>query len=543
MDDLKRQLLFHLVMLWRRRWLALGIAWPICLIGWLAVAMLPSKYLATARIYVDTETLLSPLLKGIAVDVDMNQQVEVMQRTLLSRPNLQKVVRSTDLDLVAGAPEQEDRLLKQLSVDTAIKSQGIHNLFTVEYTNADPVLARSVVQSLLNIFVESNLGSSRRDMNQAQRFIDERIKDYERQLKEAEQRLADFKRKNPDLTQGAATVAARLEAAKLRLVEIKGQLDDATTRRVALHAELDRVPQFLEVDTAPQVVIENGGARPNDLEARIAEVQKLLVDLSLRYTDQHPDVVSAKRMLADLLQQQQTAGDSAPKDAGPVRVAGAPRAASKQKISNMVYEQLQLKLVEVESDVRTAERRLAEQQAEVSRIKDLSKSAPAVEAEFASLNRDYGVLRKSYDELLSRREAAKLSSSVDSDSQKVQFRIIDPPETPMVPISPNRPLLMSIVLVAGIGVGSAAALLLARMEDCFGTVQSLRDAFTLPVLGSISVNATVSRPSHRLARAATFAISGIGLLLVYSGALFMHLYRTPILRFLDPVIQPLRQII
>jgi polysaccharide chain length determinant protein (PEP-CTERM system associated) len=543
MDDLKRQLLFHLVMLWRRRWLALGIAWPICLIGWLAVAMLPSKYLATARIYVDTETLLSPLLKGIAVDVDMNQQVEVMQRTLLSRPNLQKVLRSTDLDLVARRPEQEDRLLKQLSVDTVIRPQGVHNLFTVEYTNADPVLARSVVQSLLNIFVESNLGSSRRDMNQAQRFIDERIKDYERQLKEAEQRLADFKRKNPDLTQGAATVAARLEAAKLRLVEIKGQLDDATTRRVALHAELDRVPQFLEVDTAPQVVIENGGARPNDLEARIAEVQKLLVDLSLRYTDQHPDVVSAKRMLADLLQQQQTAGDSAPKDAGPVRVAGAPRAAGKQKISNMVYEQLQLKLVEVESDVRTAERRLAEQQAEVSRIKDLSKSAPAVEAEFASLNRDYGVLRKSYDELLSRRESAKLSSSVDSDSQKVQFRIVDPPETPMVPISPNRPLLMSIVLVAGIGVGSAAALLLARMEDCFGTVQSLRDAFTLPVLGSISVNATVNRPGHRLARAATFAISGISLLLVYSGALFMHLYRTPILRFLDPVIQPLRQII
>ena len=77
--------------LWRRRWLVLGIAWPICLAGWIAVALLPSKYVATARVYVDTETLLSPLLKGMAVDVDMNQQVEVMQRTLLSRPNLQKV--------------------------------------------------------------------------------------------------------------------------------------------------------------------------------------------------------------------------------------------------------------------------------------------------------------------------------------------------------------------------------------------------------------------------------------------------------------------
>src|SRR5215468_9201667 len=146
MQDLKQQVLFHLVMLWRRRWLALGLAWPICLVGWLVVAMMPSKYLATARIYVDTETLLSPLLKGIAVDVDMNQQVEVMQRTLLSRPNLQKVLHATELDLLTATPEDEDRLLKRLAAETAIKPQGVHNLFTVEYVNRDPALARSVVQ-------------------------------------------------------------------------------------------------------------------------------------------------------------------------------------------------------------------------------------------------------------------------------------------------------------------------------------------------------------------------------------------------------------
>src|SRR5262249_39378088 len=143
-----------------------------------------------------------------------------------------------------------------------------------------------------------------------------------------------------------------------------------------------------------------------------------------------------------------------------------------------------------------------EQQAEVDRIAGLSRSAPAIEAQFASLNRDYGVLRKSYDELLSRRESAKLSSSVDSDSQKVQFRIIDPPETPIIPVAPNRPLFISIVLVAGIGVGCAAALLLAHLDDCFGTVQSLRDAFPLPVLGSISISPAASRSRRRIAPAA-----------------------------------------
>src|SRR5262249_55078152 len=155
----------------------------------------------------------------------------------------------------------EDRLLKRLAAETAIRPQGVHNLFTVEYVNRDPALARSVVQALLNIFVESNLGSSRRDMDQAQRFIDERIGDYETEIKAAEQRLAEFKRQHPDLSQGATTVAARLEAAKLRVTDIKSQLDDTSTRRAALNTELEKVPQFLEVDAAPQVVIDNGSGR------------------------------------------------------------------------------------------------------------------------------------------------------------------------------------------------------------------------------------------------------------------------------------------
>jgi polysaccharide chain length determinant protein (PEP-CTERM system associated) len=313
------------------------------------------------------------------------------------------------------------------------------------------------------------------------------------------------------------------------------------TRRIALQAQLGRVPQFLEVDAAPQVVIENGGRNPSELELRVAQVRKSLDDLQLRYTDQHPDVIAAKRMLADLLKQQKAAGPGASAST-PATVGGSPRG-GKQKISNTVYEQLQIKLVEVESDVSTLQRRLAEQQAEVDRIVGLSQSAPAIEAQFVSLNRDYGVLRKSYDELLSRRESAKLSSSVDTDSQKVQFRIVDPPETPIVPIAPNRPLFISIVLVAGIAVGSAVALLLARLEDCFGTVQSLRDAFALPVLGGISVSSAVARPRHRMAPAATFAITSAALIVVYSGALFLQFYRDPALQFLGPLIQPLRQLI
>src|SRR5215468_9370618 len=121
MRDVRHQVLSYLLMLWRRRWLALAITWLVCLAGWTGIYLIPSKFLATARIYVDTETLLAPLLKGMAVDVDMNRQIDVMQRTLLSRPNLEKVLRMTDLDLTVKTAAQREALSKQLANDVAIK--------------------------------------------------------------------------------------------------------------------------------------------------------------------------------------------------------------------------------------------------------------------------------------------------------------------------------------------------------------------------------------------------------------------------------------
>ncbi|HEX5327713.1 MAG TPA: hypothetical protein VFW75_13675, partial [Acetobacteraceae bacterium] len=149
---------------WRRRWLGVAIAWIICLGGWAVISQLPDQYQANARIYVNTDAVLTPLLKGLAVDSSPEARLRVLQSTLVSRPNIQTLISKTDLDLAVTGPAQRDALARQLMNNISVKPDAKLNLFSIQYSNANPKLARDVVQTLLTIFEESATGGNRRDM-------------------------------------------------------------------------------------------------------------------------------------------------------------------------------------------------------------------------------------------------------------------------------------------------------------------------------------------------------------------------------------------
>ena len=188
MNEIITEVLSYAKAMWRYRWLSLIIAWAVSITGWIFVILLPDKFESEARIYVDTGSLLAPLLKGIAVENNLDQEVTIMQRTLLSRPNLEQVMRMNDLDLTATEPDEVEAMLAGLARDISITAQ-TKNLFSIAYSHTNPRQAQSVVQSILTIFVENNLGESRTDMESARGFIEKQIAEYERQLRQAEQRL------------------------------------------------------------------------------------------------------------------------------------------------------------------------------------------------------------------------------------------------------------------------------------------------------------------------------------------------------------------
>jgi polysaccharide chain length determinant protein (PEP-CTERM system associated) len=510
MDDIRELITAKAAAMWRRRWLGALVAWLVCLVGWAVVMNLPNRYESSARIYVDSETLLRPLLKGLAVQTDLASQVDYMQRTLLSRPNLDSVIRMTDLELQATSPEKRESMITSLEKKITVAAEGkAKNLFSVSYEGESPPLTLSVVQSLLTIFVESNLGANRTDMDQARKFIEGQILDYERQLKAAEARLANFKVANLGIL-ASGNYTATVDQARGRLGEVKAQIEDTKVRRESLRQEMASVTPYLDLNAGTQVIV--GGEA--DLETRIQEAQRTLDGLQQRYTPQHPDVIGTKRLLEGLKKLQ------AEEDRNPPPRPRNRASAVRQSMPNPVYEQLKLRLVEIEGDLVSLERRAQDQQGEVKRLEQLSKTAPAIEAQYA-----YDVIKRNYEELVNRRESARMAQEVDAKSNKIQFKVIDPPQLPLKASSPNRPLFMSMVLLAGLAVGCLFAFVLGQLDDTFASPVRLREAFDLPVLGAITLVATAREQRRGWFRSASFAAACIALIVAYVGLIVMQLGR------------------
>jgi len=467
---------------WRHKWLGVATAWLVCTAGWIGVALVPTKYESSARVYLNADPLLTPLLRGLAADTDPTRQLDFMQRTLLSRPNLEQLVRLTDLDLGVTNAEQKEALFKRLAADISVAPVTL-NLLTLSYRDQDPNTAKNVVQSLLTIFAEKTAGSSRADMDNAQRFLDSEITSYRDQLRAAEKRRAELAQQYPDIVSNKSPDAgatgdesvSRLDQARTAVGRLKLELADGITKRDALQKELAAVPPMISVDRAPQVVVTGGRLSPVD--ERLQELRRNLDSMLLKYTDDHPDVKAAKKQMAQI----ESEGAKSSSGTGKPGAGGT----TKGEIANTVYEQIKVRVVDAEAAVAAVQRRLDEARLDQERIEKVAASAPGVLVQAQDLDRDYSILKRNYQELVARREATQIANAADTKTEKIQFRIVDPPQVPILPAAPNRPMLVSMVLLFGIGGGIAVPLALTQIDRSFATIGQLRN-LGLPILGSVS---------------------------------------------------------
>lgn len=489
---------------WRQRWLLIASAWAVCIVGWTGVYMVPDSYESSGRLYVDADAILTPLLHGLAIDTATANQLDIMQKTLLSRPNLEKLISTTELNLSVNTPQQKEQLVKELGRELSISSEG-RNLFVVTYRDKDPRRARDVVAGLINIFMERATSSNRSDMENAQKFLNQQIASYEAQLRAAEQRRAEFRRKYIDILPLESNGGvSRLDSARVSVRSLDADLQDAFAKRTALQEEARLTPQVLPVGTVSGGVFGTPSG-PDPLAAAEAK----LAELRSRYTDRHPDVIIARQLVASL------------KAAPPVELkhgtAAPTPTAGRGAVANPVYEQVKLRLVEAESTISALQGRLDTAKKDLARMEELARAAPQVEAESEDLDRGYNVLRKNYEELLARRESSNITAAADAGADKVRLRIIDPPQVPISPAAPNRLLLLSAVLLAGLGAPVGLAILLSQTDRSISDLGRLRQ-LGYPILGAVSLmRAPVNRSS---AYTQTLAMgTSLLLLLVIYGAL------------------------
>ncbi len=523
MNEVYAKFISYLNSIWRRRWYVIAISWFLCGAGWTFVASMPDKYDSHARIYVDMDTMLGPLMRGLAVQTNLFQQIDVMHRTLLSRPNLEKVILMTDLDLGVHTDEARETLIESLRQRIRLRQQG-QNLFNVAFSDTDPAMAKRVVQAVLQIFVEGNLGASRKDMDSARRFLDDQIRDYEQQLAEAETRLADFKRKNMGFLPGGGNYYSQMQRMRAQIEKSAGQLDEAVSLRDELSQQLTNVPEFQEVQNTNSVLsgaIENPGTGPqSETQIRILEIEAAIDELLTRYTRKHPDVAAAQRRL-DALNKQLDIENASAAPTQNLAVGNEPSTAQAAPqvslIPSPVHEQIKLQIVQQEATIAALQRRLAKEREEAEKWSNMAGLVPRVEAELTRLDRDYEIVKRNYEQLRERKESAKLAQDLETKAQKVQFRVIDPPKVPIKPSGPNRPLFLTIVLLAGVAGGIGFAFVLVQINSTFTNIQALREKFTLPVLGSVSAIMS-TRERRRLTREHSgFAFVAVSLIIAFGG--------------------------
>jgi polysaccharide chain length determinant protein (PEP-CTERM system associated) len=463
--------------IWHRRWIGLGVAWLAAVIGVAVVYRIPERYEASARVYVDTESLLRPLLAGLAIQPNLDQQVALMSRTLISRPNVEKLVRMADLDLRSGSGSEREELIDSISKSIRLEGNVAANLYVISYRDASPNQARRVVQSLLTIFVESSLGDKRQDTQTAVKFLDDQIKNYEQNLQAAENRIKDFKLKymgvasnsqGQDYFGRVSLLNSQIESARVELQSAE-QARDSYKRELAGEQPVF-LPEPTEAPTREAVP---------EIDARLDAAKRDLDVLLRKYTEQHPDVAATQKLIAQL-QEERTAELDARRKANTGRKTQTP------VDQNPVFQQMKISLADAEAAVASARAKLAGLESQQRTLKGQAQLVPQVEAEYTQLNRDYEVQKATYQSLLSRRESATMGKDMQ-DTTGAQFRVIDPPRVSSQPVAPNRLGLLAIALGFSILAGVFASLAASQLMPTFHEARSLREITKRPILGMVSM--------------------------------------------------------
>ena len=491
MNEFINQFVSYANSVWRRRWYALIVAWLVCVAGWLAVERVPDRYTASAWVYIDTESMLRPLMRGIAADLDasMEAQIGLIRQTLLNRLNVEQIVRETDMDLAARTPAALEAIIASLQARLELGASPRDNLFSISFVDSNPQQAYRVVQAALDLFVESNLGANREELAVTQQFLNDQIDGLEQQLREQESGLTEFELENRGYLPGTQNFEMRLQAAADELTRLRQERDRTAEERDRLDEELAHLLNGLrtgEASLSPQAL-------------RVEELERQLEEMQLVYTPQHPEVILTERLLERERERLAQGGGSAASE-------GSPAA-----------EQLRAMIRRQDVAVTAYDQRIDAQEAAIVELRALIEQTPEVLAEHARLERRVAVVRENYSALVGRREQARFAEQLDTRTDAVQFRIVEPPSVPVAPSGPDRFLLRSGVLVGGIIAGIGFALVLGLLSNVVSSTQQLTRVADRQVLGSISYVQLGPGHAKRAAELVSFALALVVLGGAYAG--------------------------
>ncbi|HEY5710629.1 MAG TPA: XrtA system polysaccharide chain length determinant [Allosphingosinicella sp.] len=479
MDGLYDQLRIALHQVWRRRWLAMAVAWSIAVLGWLVIALIPNSYESKARLFVQMQSIL-PNQVGITPD-ERNNQLLRLKQTLTSNENLVRVVRRSDLNsLVASDRDMagvvsglRTRITITAQPDGALEIKATSNISG--FSNAQNArTAATTVQGLIDLFVEQNLAGDRRETGQSLQFLDQELRRRELALQEASQRRVEFEQRFSVLP-GTGSITDRMATAQTELAGLEQQIAAAQGGLNSMRAQLAATPQTIAG------VGDSNSTASGQLAALEGQVNQ---NLARGWTESHPDIVAARQQIARLRPY----------------AAAERRSGNTGGMSNPSYVSLRAMMSEREAQLAAATARRNQLQSDLGQLSSRQSTEPGLAATQERLTNDYNVLKQQYDTLLASREQVRLRSDVQRSTSPINVNVVEPPSVPSVPAFPNRPIFLTLILAFAFGAGAAAAFVAGQLQTTFPTPQRLIQVTGLKVLGTVSEVVTAAERFRRRKR-------------------------------------------
>lgn len=539
MQEILAQVFSYVWGVWRHRWLALVIAWVIAIGGWIWVWQLPESYVATAKVYVDTNSLLGPLFTGLTIKPDTADRIGLLSRTLLNRPNLEKLMRMTDLDLQVTTLKEKDKLLSELQNSISLwGGQQDRSLYSIRVQDPDRETAKRIAQALITVFVESSLSGKREDTSGSLGFLDDQIEAYEERLIAAETRIANFKQQNVTILGSAGGYYSNLNNEKSKLKQARLMLKEEKNREIDLQRQIEGEdplydPLFIpeKPRAAPkEKTVAIPGMTATQFDEQIALLENHLIELRLKYTERHPEVRQLSGTLEELLEERAVEIEEQKAAQYRARIE-RDKALKNQKetvprvnpipysglTSSPVYLSLRKALTDTRGKIAALEARVKAYEVSVAAMEELADTIPEVEGQLKQLLRDRDLVNNQHSALMHKRELARLGQDVDAKASDVTFRVIDPPFVPFKPSEPDKLQLNAMVLGAGLAAGIGVSLLVSLIYPVIFDVRTLMAITGLPVLGSVSINLSREEKRREFYGTLAFVSLTVCLFLVFAG--------------------------
>jgi len=460
----------------------------------------PKYFAASTSILVEDKNIIQPLMQGAAVSTDVSDLARNARELIYGRRIMDRILEQGGwLDKHPSAVEREF-LIEGIKSRTAISNLG-KNLIKIEYRDTDPERAFHVTQRFAELFIQEGIAARAAETRAAYVFIDKQAREYEAKLGQAEQEIRQVRGSDVDVRPvNEVELSARLATLNARIESTTMELREAEIKRSSLERQVSG-----EAD------VTAGITREGEIRARIGELQTKLDTLRLSYLDTHPDVIQLKLQIQDLTKALEA------ERRRPSKERGSSGEMSQSAMNSPIYQQLRRELSQTQVTVDALKARIAESQRLLREEAQRGKSVRSGDARLADLARDFQINREIYQDLLRRRERARVSMSLDNDRQGLAYTIQDPPTLPQAPKGPRFWHFVLGGLVLGILV--PFGLLYARMHidprirvgDAITKVHNVPVLATIPHLWTPDEIKQLSAelPVLKLALVATVAVCAI----------------------------------